>query len=88
VKTLTVTKAAKNLPDCLERVYYHHESYELVKNGVPYAHLVPANRVNCNTHELANDVDEAESSGPDRRTLASAVRKGRKILRPLKNPWD
>lgn len=87
MKTLTVTEAAKNFADCLNRVYHHHESYELVKNGVAYAPLVPVNETSCNTHELADDVDEAELSADDRRALASAVRKGRKLLKPLKNPW-
>jgi antitoxin (DNA-binding transcriptional repressor) of toxin-antitoxin stability system len=88
VKTLTVTEAAKNLPACLKRVYYKHESYELIKNGVPYARLVPPNGASCNTHELADDVDEVKFSAEDRRTLASAIRKGRKTLKSLKNPWD
>lgn len=88
MKTLTVTEAAKNLADCLKRVYHQHESFELVKNGVPYAHLVPVNGASCNTHELADDLAEAELSAEDRRALASAVRKGRKHLKPLKNPWD
>ena len=87
MKTLTVTEAAKHLADCLKRVYYQHESYELVKNGVPYAHLVPANGTGCSTHELADDVAEAELKAGDRRNLAAAVRKGRKLLKPLKNPW-
>ena len=87
MKTLTVSKAAKNLFSCVKAVYLKHESYELVKNGVAYAHLVPANGAGCNTHELADDVDETELNAEDRRALASAVRKGRKLLKPLKNPW-
>ena len=54
----------------------------------PTPHLVPANGASCTTHELADDVDETELSAGDRRTLASVVRKGRKLLKPLKNPWD
>ncbi len=87
MKTLTVSEAAKNLSHCLKRVYFEHESYELVKNGVAYAHLVPANEASCNTHELADDVEKAELSAEDRRAAASAVLKGRKILKPLKNSW-
>lgn len=48
MKTLTVTEAVKNFAGCLKRVYHHHESYELVKNGVAYAHLVLANETSCN----------------------------------------
>ncbi len=76
-----------NFADCLKRVYHQHESYELVNNGIAYAHLVPANEESCNTHELADDLDEAELSAADRRVLASGVCKGRKILKALKNPW-
>ena len=87
MKTLTVTAAAKNLADCLQRVYRQHESFELVKDGIPYAHLLPVNGAGCSTHELADDLTDAELSFADRRALASAVRDGRKQLRPLKNPW-
>lgn len=87
MKTLTVMKAAKTFAHCIKRVYDHHESYELVKNGVPYAHLVPANGGNCNSHELADDIDQVALSRSDRRKLGSAVRKGRKLLKPLKTPW-
>lgn len=87
MKTLTVSKAAKDLFSCLKVVYLRHESYELVKDGVTYAHLVPANGAGCNTHELADDVADAELGAEDRRVLASAVRKGRKLLKPLNNPW-
>ena len=87
MKTLTVTEAARNLADCLDRVYLKHESFELVKHGVPVAHLVPANGTGCNTHELADDLMGAELNAEDRLALASAIRKGRKQLRLLKNPW-
>ena len=87
MKTLTVTKATKSFTDCLDRVYHLHESYELVKNGIPYAHLLPVDGAGCNTRELADDLAEAELSVEDRRAWASAVRKGRKHLKPLKNPW-
>jgi prevent-host-death family protein len=85
VKTLTVSKAAKNLENCVKRVYREHESFELVKNGTPYAHLVPANGKGCTTHEFADDISPLRTE--DRRAFAAAIRKGRKSLKPLKNPW-
>ena len=87
MKTLSVTKAAKTLYSCLKIVYHKHETFELVKKGIPYAHLVRVKGASCSTHELADDLAEAELSADDRHALASAVRKGRKHLRPLKNPW-
>ena len=87
MKTLSVAEAAKNLSHCVKCVYLEHESYELVKNGVPYARLVPANGATCNSHELAEDLEKAELSAEDRRALGSAVRRGRKTLKRLRNPW-
>src|SRR5947207_15804869 len=42
----------------------------------------------CTTHELADALDSTKPlSKEDRRSWAAAVRKGRKLLKPLKNPW-
>jgi hypothetical protein len=87
VKTLTVTKAAKTFHSCVKIVYHKHETFEFVEKGIRCAQLVPVNGASCNTHELADDLAEAELSAKDRHALASAVLKGRKHLRPLKNPW-
>ncbi len=87
MKTLTVTEAARNLAACLKQVYHEHESFELVKNGIPYAHLVPINGTSCDTHELAEDLVAIKLSIEDRRAIASAVRTGRKHVKPLNNPW-
>ncbi len=87
MKTLTVAEATKKLSDFVERVYCQHESFELVKKGVPHALLVPVNGTGCNTHQLAEDLAGAKLSVEDRRALASAIRKGGKQLKPLKNPW-
>ena len=65
MKTLTVKEAAKNLSNCVERVYCRHESFELVRNGVPRARLVPVNGTGCSSHELADDLASSDISYPD-----------------------
>ena len=87
MKKLTVSAAAKRLGSCLDRVYHDHESFELMKNGIPYARLVPVNGTACNSHQFAEDVAEADLSAGERKSLAAAVRKGRKHLQALRNPW-
>jgi antitoxin (DNA-binding transcriptional repressor) of toxin-antitoxin stability system len=88
VKTLTVSEAAKKLAGCVERVYRNGESFELTKNGVARARLVPTNGTQCNTHELADDLATANPlSEKERRALGAAVRQGRRSLKSLKNPW-
>ena len=87
MKTLTVSQAARNLAGCVKQVYRRHESFELVDKGVACARLVPVNGTGCNTHELADDLAEIELPAADRRALASAIRKGRRQFKALKNPW-
>jgi antitoxin (DNA-binding transcriptional repressor) of toxin-antitoxin stability system len=88
VKTLTVAEAARNLDSWLKVVHEEHESYELVKGGVPYARLVPVPAENCSSRDLADDLAGIKLGIEDRKEMAAAVRKGRKQLKPLKNPWD
>jgi hypothetical protein len=87
MKTLQADKAAGNFTKFLSRVLNDQESFQIVKKGVPCAYLVPAGGGKCNSHEFAADVADAGLSIADRRALAAAVRKGRKTLKPLENPW-
>jgi antitoxin (DNA-binding transcriptional repressor) of toxin-antitoxin stability system len=40
--SITVTEAARNFADCVNRVHYQGASFVLRKNGVAVARLVPA----------------------------------------------
>jgi antitoxin (DNA-binding transcriptional repressor) of toxin-antitoxin stability system len=82
-----VSKAARTFSACLRRVHHGQESLELVKDGVPYALLVPVKEVNGDTHDLADALSSAILRPEDRRGWARAVREGRKHLKPLNNPW-
>ena len=77
MKKLGVTKAARNLGDCLDRVYLRHETFELLKNGHPRARLVPIEAALCNSHEFADNLDSARLSKKERRAWASDLRKAR-----------
>jgi antitoxin (DNA-binding transcriptional repressor) of toxin-antitoxin stability system len=87
MKTLDAAKMAGDFPRFLGRVVSRQESYEIVKEGVPCAYLVPAGERKCNSRELAEDIAGTELAPEDRRALSSAVRRGRKVFKPLKNPW-
>ena len=86
MKSLSIGEASSNLKRWVERVCRTGESYEVVDKGVPCAHLVPIPR-NCNSHELANDLGGATLDRDEEAAYGSTIRKGRKILKPLKNPW-
>ena len=87
MKTLEASKAAANFSRVLNAVHSLHESFEIVKKGVPCAHLVPPVGRGSTTHELADDLAGVELSAEDRRSFSAAIQKGRKALGPLKNPW-
>ena len=59
----------------------------LVKEGVAFASLLPASNDVCDSHGFADDLASAQIKPADGRALATAVRKGRKALKPLRNPW-
>jgi prevent-host-death family protein len=44
---ISVTEAARNFADCINRVHYQNVSYLLLKNGSPVARLVPADEKTC-----------------------------------------
>ena len=87
-KTLEADKATGDFTKFLCKVLDDQESFQIVREGVPCAYLVPAGGGKCNSHEFAADLAEAGLPMQDRRDLGAAVRKGRKTLNPLKNPWD
>jgi len=87
MKTLEAAKAAENFTRFLGQVRLHQESFRIVKGGVPCAYLIPAGERGCNSHEFAADLASAEITVKERHALAAALHRGRKALKPLKNPW-
>ena len=82
-----MSKAARNFSSCLREVYHRHESFELVRNGIPYARLVPIGERPGNTHDLADALGSAMLHPEDGRGWTASVTEGRKRLKLLKNPW-
>jgi len=87
MKMLEATKAVADFGRVLDAVQSLHESFEIVRKGVPCAYLVPAVAGGISSHELADDLADAELGAEDRHSFAATLRKGRKTLKPLKNPW-
>lgn len=59
---ISVTEAARNFADCVNRSHYQHTTFVLLKNGVPFARLVPAGEPVCRGKELADALAQAELS--------------------------
>ena len=62
VTTITVTEAARNFADCVNRAHYQNTSFVLLKNGRPFARIEPENEKRCTGQDLANALAKAELS--------------------------
>ena len=53
--SISVTDAARNFAECVNRVRYQNMTFVLLKNGTPVARLVPDGEKVCLAHDLAED---------------------------------
>ncbi|HEY3967677.1 MAG TPA: hypothetical protein VGM05_24155 [Planctomycetaceae bacterium] len=80
--TITVTEAARNFADCVNRVHYQKQTFVLLKNGVPFARLVPAGEPGCRGADLAEALSGIELSPTDARKWQRDLKTARKKLKP------
>ncbi len=52
-QAISVTDAARNFADCINRARYQGTTFVLHKNGVPVARIVPEERKTCTGLEIA-----------------------------------
>jgi antitoxin (DNA-binding transcriptional repressor) of toxin-antitoxin stability system len=86
-KVISVTEAARNFADCVNRVHYQNVTYVLLKNGFPVARLVPDGERTCTGRELADAVGEFELSPENAKAWRNDLRRARTILKPPVNRW-
>jgi antitoxin (DNA-binding transcriptional repressor) of toxin-antitoxin stability system len=85
--TVSVTEAARNFADCVNRAHYQNVTFILLKNGTPVAHLVPDNEKVCTGRGLADAL--AKTGLPDEEAAAwhRDMRASRKALKPQRDKW-
>ncbi|MGH7942661.1 MAG: type II toxin-antitoxin system Phd/YefM family antitoxin [Limisphaerales bacterium] len=86
--TISVTDAARNFADCVNRVHYQNVTFVLLKNGLPVARLVPDSEKVCAGRDLAGalagtDLPENEAAAWHR-DLQSAC----KTIRTPADKWQ
>jgi len=86
--TITVTEAARNFADCVNRAHYQNVTFVLLKNGRPVARLVPDAEKPCTGRNLADALDRAELSPREARDWHRDLRAARKSLRPPSDKWQ
>jgi prevent-host-death family protein len=86
-RVISVTEAARNFAECVNRVRYQNMSFVLLKNGTPVARLVPENKKACTGPELAEALRKVDLSESEARAWHRDLVAARKVLKPPNNRW-
>ena len=78
---ISVTEAARNFADCVNRVRYQNMSFVLLKNGTPVARLVPEEKKVCTGRDLAQALRRVELSTDEAVAWNRDLKKARKGLK-------
>jgi antitoxin (DNA-binding transcriptional repressor) of toxin-antitoxin stability system len=84
---ISVTEAARNFADCVNRVHYQNMTFVLLKNGTPVARLVPERKKASPVRKLAATLREFELSPEEAKAWNRDLRAARRILKPPVDKW-
>lgn len=89
VRSVTVTAAARNFADIVNRAFYRNETTVLVKNGVPVAHVAPVSPAGSSAREaLARWRLVPRLGRKEAEALARDIETELGAIPPLRSPWD
>ena len=84
---ITVTEAARNFADCINRARYQDVTFVLLKNGTAVAHIVPANEKICTGRDLAAILSTARLTDRESEAWRRDLQASRKTLKDPKDKW-
>jgi antitoxin (DNA-binding transcriptional repressor) of toxin-antitoxin stability system len=87
-QVITVTEAARNFADCVNRAHYQGTTFVLHKNGVPVARIVPEERKSCTALELAVALAKVRLSPEESAAWRRDLHEARRNLVPQKDKWQ
>jgi antitoxin (DNA-binding transcriptional repressor) of toxin-antitoxin stability system len=85
--TISVTEAARNFADCVNRAHYQNVTFVLLKNGSPVARLVPDNEKVCTGRDLAEALAKTELPEDEAAAWHRELQSARKILKAPADKW-
>jgi antitoxin (DNA-binding transcriptional repressor) of toxin-antitoxin stability system len=84
---ISVTEAARNFAECVNRVRYQNVTFVLLKNGSPVARLVPEKKKTGSVRKLAAALREFDLSPEEARAWRRDLLAARRILKPPVDKW-
>lgn len=85
--TISVTDAARNFADCVNRTYYQNVTYVLLRNGSPVARLVPDSEKICAGRVLADVLATARLAEEEAKSWRNDLAAARKSLKAPVDKW-
>lgn len=85
--TISVTEAARNFANCVNRAHYQNVTFVLLKNGSPVARLVPDDEKVCTGRDLAAALATARLPEKEAKAWHRDLRSARRRLKALPDKW-
>jgi prevent-host-death family protein len=79
--SISVTEAARNFAECVNRVRYQNATFVLLKNGAPVARLVPAEKETRKGANLARALAPVSLPPAEAAAWSNDLRRTRKSIR-------
>jgi len=84
---ISVTEAARNFADCVNRAHYQNVTFVLLRNGEAVARLVPGKEKVCVGRDLAQVLENANLPDDEARAWHRDLQSARKTLKAPTDKW-
>jgi len=85
--TISVTEAARNFADCVNRAHYQNVTFVLLRNGSPVARLVPDDEKVCSGRDLALVLGKTQLPEDEAKAWHRDLQAARKTLKAPGDKW-
>lgn len=86
-KLISVTEAARNFADCVNRAHYQNVTFVLLRGGSPVARIVPDSEKACTGRDLVAALASVKLPKEEARAWNRDLRDARRRLKPLDDKW-
>ncbi|HUI83521.1 MAG TPA: hypothetical protein VL240_04815 [Candidatus Binatia bacterium] len=84
---ITVTDAARNFADCINRAHYQNATFVLLRNGSPVAQIVPDSEKVCTGSALAEVLAKARLTDAEFKAWRRDLRTAYRTLKAPVDKW-
>jgi antitoxin (DNA-binding transcriptional repressor) of toxin-antitoxin stability system len=85
---ISVTDAARNFADCVNRAYYQNVTFVLLRNGSPVARLIPDKERVCLGRDLAEALAKTGLPDEEAKAWLRDLESARKTLKAPVDKWQ